>query len=100
MTGAGRGVGHAVAVTLAYGGASVIVNDICVELGQKTTDEITSFGGVALDWAVDVIIVEEIQKMVAYPLQQFGTIDILVNNAGILGDSLGSKIFRPRNGTV
>lgn len=87
VTGAGRGMGHAVAMTLARGGASVIVNDVRIQRAQKTTDEIKLFGGVAKASAADVSIFEEIQMMVADTLQQFGTVDILVNNAGILGAS-------------
>ena len=87
VTGAGRGMGHAIAVTLAHCGASVVVNDIRLELAQRTTDEITSFGGVAKAWRADVSIFEEVQVMVAFTLQHYGTIDILVNNAGILGVS-------------
>lgn len=85
-TGAGRGVGHAVAVLLAYGGASVkyMIN----ELTQETTGENTSFAGVAKAWAADVSIFEEIQKMVAQTLMQFETIDILVISTGILGDTV------------
>ncbi len=87
VTGAGRGMGRAVAVSLAGGGASVIVNDVRFDWAESTTNEIIASGGVAEAWAADVSVFDEIQLMVSYTLHTFGTIDILVNNAGVLGSS-------------
>jgi 3-oxoacyl-[acyl-carrier protein] reductase len=84
VTGAGRGMGKATAVTLAAGGAAVAVNDLNQEAAQKVVDEIVAAGGTARAWACDVSDSAAVQKMVKEIVAAFGGIHILVNNAGIL----------------
>jgi len=84
VTGAGRGMGRATALTLAAGGAIVAVNDINAAAAQKVADEIVAAGGKARAWACDVTDAAAVQKMVKEIAAAFGTIHILVNNAGIL----------------
>jgi 3-oxoacyl-[acyl-carrier protein] reductase len=84
VTGAGRGMGKATAVTLARDGAAVVVNDVRPELAEAVVKEITSAGGKALAFVADVSKEAEVQAMVDAAVEQFGTVDILVNNAGIL----------------
>ena len=84
VTGAGRGMGKATALTLARDGAAVVVNDVRSELAEAVTQEITATGGQALAYVADVTKESEVRAMVAATVDRFGTVDILVNNAGIL----------------
>lgn len=84
VTGAGRGMGRATALTLAAGGAIVAVNDINKENAQKVVDEIIAAGGKARAWICDVTDEKAVQAMVKEIVDTFGGIHILVNNAGIL----------------
>jgi NAD(P)-dependent dehydrogenase (short-subunit alcohol dehydrogenase family) len=91
VTGAGRGIGEAVALTFAREGASVVVNDINFDDAKKVADKIMSMGRKALPFKASVANKIEVQSMVKECLNQFGTVDILVNNAGISG-SLAAEI--------
>ena len=84
VTGAGRGMGKATALTLARGGAAVVVNDLRRELAEAVTSEIIAAGGRAMAYVADVSQEAQVQAMVEATLEHFGTVDILVNNAGIL----------------
>ena len=84
VTGAARGMGRATALTLADGGAKVVVNDLSQEGADTVAAEIRSRGGEAFAYAGDVSREAEVQAMVEAAVKRFGTIHILVNNAGIL----------------
>ena len=84
VTGAGRGMGRATALTLAHQGATVVVNDIRPESATAVTDEIRAEGGEALAHAADVSNEAQVREMVDEAVERFGAVDILVNNAGIL----------------
>ena len=84
VTGAGRGMGRAVALTLAAGGARVLVNDVTLMPAQAVAQEIEATGGKALAVAADVAELAPVTAMVDQAVAHFGTVDILVNNAGIL----------------
>lgn len=83
VTGAGRGIGLAIACALAREGARVAVCDIRAELLDEALSEIEALNGKALAFQMDVTHREQIQQVVDGVLSQWGTIDILVNNAGI-----------------
>ncbi len=83
VTGAGQGIGEAIAHTLAKEGASIAVADINIRAASKVADEIKSQGGKAEPIEVDVSDVEEVGSMVEKALASFRRIDILVNNAGV-----------------
>ena len=87
VTGAGRGMGRAIALTLANQGAAVLVNDVNQAAADETAREIVANGGRALAWVADVSRYDQVQAMVNACLAEFGTLDILVNNAGILGNT-------------
>jgi NAD(P)-dependent dehydrogenase (short-subunit alcohol dehydrogenase family) len=91
VTGAGRGIGEAVALTFAREGASVVVNDINFDDAKKVADKIMSMGRKAFPFKASVDSKIEVQSMVKECLNQFGTVDILVNNAGISG-SLAAEV--------
>lgn len=87
VTGAGRGMGRVIALTLASQGAAVVVNDLNPAACEETAAAIRSAGGRALAAPADVSRYDQVEAMVAAALAAFGTIDILVNNAGILGNT-------------
>ncbi len=82
VTGAGWGIGKAVAVGLAEEGAKVVIADLDEDRGAAAAQEIRSNGGEALFVRTDVTSWENVEQLVAATLKKFGQIDILVNNAG------------------
>ena len=97
ITGAGRGIGRAVAKGLAAQGAAVVVNDLGVSVAgeQETTspadavvEEIRKAGGQAVSNHQDIATMEGGRGLVNQAIQQFGKLDILVNIAGILRDRM------------
>jgi NAD(P)-dependent dehydrogenase (short-subunit alcohol dehydrogenase family) len=84
VTGAGRGIGRAVALALAEGGAAVAVNYRRDEDAAATTvKDIEALGGRARAYAADVGSPSDAEAMAAAVIGDFGYVDILVNNAGI-----------------
>lgn len=83
VTGAGRGIGRAIALKLAESGATVAVNDVDEASSQKVADEITAMGTGSLSVPADVTEEDGVQDMVEQVVEAQGTLDILVNNAGI-----------------
>ncbi|HSJ21364.1 MAG TPA: 3-oxoacyl-ACP reductase family protein [Nocardioidaceae bacterium] len=79
VTGAGQGIGKAVAEKLASEGASVVVTDINESTAKDTAEAI---GGGAVGLHTDVTSRESVADMVEQVKNQFGRIDVLVNNAG------------------
>lgn len=84
VTGAGSGMGRAVAVRLAAAGASVAVNDLVPEAAQATVDRLISDGGKAIAVAGDVSDSAAVAALIARTTDEYGDISILVNAAGIL----------------
>ncbi len=83
MTGAGQGIGAAVADCFAREGASLVIAELDEAVGAAKTSELVAQGASALFVHTDVAQVESVQAMVAATLARFGRIDVLVNNAGI-----------------
>jgi 3-oxoacyl-[acyl-carrier protein] reductase len=89
VTGAGRGIGHAIALRLAGEGAQVACVSRTEKNAVKTADEINAaHTGAARPYAVDVSNHAEVQKVGEEILNDFGRVDILVNNAGVTRDML------------
>jgi len=89
ITGAGRGIGKAIALKLAQCGANIVINDIPTSTdADKTAEEIISSGGRAIVCKGDVRNADDVENVVKEAVNQFGTVDILVNNAGITRDNL------------
>jgi meso-butanediol dehydrogenase/(S,S)-butanediol dehydrogenase/diacetyl reductase len=84
VTGAGRGIGRAIALRLAREGAQVTVADIDELNAAGVAGEIAAKGGQALALKVDVTHREAAERMVQETVAKFGRLDILVNNAGIV----------------
>ena len=83
VTGAGRGIGRAIARRLAQEGAGVAVSDLDVENAAGVADEITAAGGKAISLRTDVSRKADADRVVEDTVAHFGRLDILVNNAGI-----------------
>jgi 3-oxoacyl-[acyl-carrier protein] reductase len=83
VTGAGRGMGRAVALLLAKEGAKVAVNDINGPGAESVAEEARHHGAEAIDIPGDVSNADEVSWAVEETISRFGRIDILVNNAGI-----------------
>jgi len=81
VTGAGRGIGRAIARTLAGAGATVAVNDIVPAQVDMVVEEILAAGGKATPMPFDVTQWQEVARTVV----RYGDIDMLVNNAGNAG---------------
>ena len=82
ITGGGRGIGKAIAVSFAQAGAHVTVAEIDSGSAETTAAEIRGLGRESLVTLTDVTDAKQVAKMVELTVAQFGRIDILVNNAG------------------
>jgi NAD(P)-dependent dehydrogenase (short-subunit alcohol dehydrogenase family) len=87
VTGAGRGIGRAIALSLAAGGSKVVVNAQNREGGHAdaTAQEIREAGGQAIAYYADISEFEQARKLIHAAVDAFGRVDILVNNAGVTG---------------
>ena len=85
VTGAGSGIGRAIALTSAEEGARVVVSDIAVEGGEETVRAIVEAGGEAAFVRADVSNAAEVEALVGAAVESYGRLDCAVNNAGIEG---------------
>ncbi len=101
VTGAGGGIGRAIALMAAEHGANVVVNDIGASLSgaSESTDaaaavvnEITAAGGQAMASRANVADAKATQTMVDEAIEKFGRLDAVINNAGILRDGFFHKM--------
>ncbi len=88
ITGAGRGIGAAIAKRLAKDGFDIAVNELTEGSGAQTVEECKALGVKAAAYAADVSDYAQCEEMVKKIKEDFGTIDALVNNAGITRDGL------------
>jgi 3-oxoacyl-[acyl-carrier protein] reductase len=88
VTGASRGIGKAIALSLAKDGYRVLCVSRSLASSQPVVDAIHETGGEAKGYAVDVAQPEQVKEACADMLKEFGVIDVLVNNAGITRDGL------------
>ncbi len=84
VTGAGSGMGKAIATLYAKEGAKVVVSDINEATAKATVDEIKSNGGEAIAVVANVAKEDDIQNLIDTVVSTYGTLDILVNNAGVM----------------
>ena len=87
VTGAGRGIGKAIALRFSEEGARVVVNDIDLSYAESFAGKLKDMGREALAVKADVSKLEEVEGMFEHAIQQFNRVDILVNNAGIRRDT-------------
>ena len=90
ITGASSGIGAGVSKSLAAAGAIVVVNhplEATKAAAEEVLTEITTGGGKGIVYQCDVSKEDEVKKMFADVIAQFGTVDILINNAGLQRDA-------------
>lgn len=101
ITGAGRGIGAAIAETFAAEGAAVVVNDLGASMdgsgtGDSSADEVVqkikAAGGRAISNGADVTDFKATKEMIDQAASEFGGMDILVNVAGIIRDGMIFKM--------
>jgi len=83
VTGAGRGMGRAIAIALAGDGATVALSDIDAGTPEEAVTTVRALGKPALAIQADVGNLSDIDRMVKETVDTFGRVDILVNNAGV-----------------
>jgi NAD(P)-dependent dehydrogenase (short-subunit alcohol dehydrogenase family) len=92
VTGAGRGIGKAIALGLADAGATVVVAARTASDIENTAEEIQKKGKKALAMPTDVRLIDQVNNLVEKTVNKFGKIDILVNNAGGISLATGGSI--------
>src|SRR5437870_2350110 len=88
VTGAGRGIGRAIALTFAAEGADVVCVSRTAENSEKVAGEVRSLGRKAWAHAVDVADAKAVAAAADRILADAGRVDVLVNNAGVTRDGL------------
>ena len=88
VTGAGRGIGRAIALKLAAHGADIVAVDLKTDFVQETVEEVRKLGRKAWAVAANVSDAASVEAAVGQILREAGRVDILVNNAGITKDGL------------
>jgi len=91
VTGAGSGLGRAIAIGLVEAGAAVVVSDINLGAAQGTAEEIQKNGGRAVVVQSNIACKAEVEQLIQVTTEQFGGLDFAFNNAGIL------KITKPED---
>ncbi len=84
VTGAGDGIGRAIALALAASGAAVVVNDLNPDRADRVAAEITNAGGRSLAWQADVSNRFQTASMIEAGRDAFGSLNILINAAGVM----------------
>jgi 3-oxoacyl-[acyl-carrier protein] reductase len=85
ITGGNSGIGKAAAIMFAKEGAKVMIADLSEKMGDDLVEEIEKAGGEATFIRVNVIDLDDVERMIEQTITRLGRFDILVNSAGILG---------------
>lgn len=85
VTGAGRGIGHAIALELASQGATVVLAGRTTSQLHSAEEQIIGLGGAALVVPTDVASADSVDNLFTTCIDRFGRLDVLVNNAGVTG---------------
>ena len=92
VTGAGRGIGRAIAERFAADGAAVVIADLDRSAGTEAAGAIEAAGGRAVAVHANVTKPDEVAAIVDSAISSFGRIDVLVNNAGILRSTRAADV--------
>lgn len=85
VTGAGAGIGRAIALNFAKEGAKVVVSDIDIKNGEETATMIGKNGGEATFVKADISLATEVEALIRQTVEHYGRLDCACNNAGIEG---------------
>ncbi|HSB51866.1 MAG TPA: 3-oxoacyl-[acyl-carrier-protein] reductase [Dissulfurispiraceae bacterium] len=88
ITGAGRGIGKAIAEALAKRGANIVVADVNLEIARPAAADLEQYGVKSLAVKADVSQASDVAGMFEQAATSFGKVEIVVNNAGITRDGL------------
>jgi NAD(P)-dependent dehydrogenase (short-subunit alcohol dehydrogenase family) len=91
ITGSATGFGKVLAEEFAKQGASLILSDVNVPVGEAGADKIREAGGQVVFTKCDVSKAEDVKNMVELGIAAFGKLDICINNAGIAGNSMRTR---------
>ena len=83
VTGAGRGIGRAIALALAKEGANVVISDINLKEAKQVAKEIEELGRKTLAVKTDVTSKNDVDDLIKKTIETFGSLDIMVSNAGV-----------------
>lgn len=83
VTGAGQGIGRAIALRLAHDGFNVVINDVNLDNAQAVSEEVKSLGRESLAIQGDISKRDQVFQLVDETVQRFGKLDAFVSNAGI-----------------
>ena len=83
VTGGANGIGRAITIAMAKAGYHVVIADIDTQTGNALAEELSSDGGSASQYTIDITQTDKLDAMVQSVIKQYGSIDVLVNNAGI-----------------
>jgi NAD(P)-dependent dehydrogenase (short-subunit alcohol dehydrogenase family) len=86
VTGAGRGIGRVLAISLAQAGCDVSILEINIESARNVAEEIKKLGKKAVAFEVDVTKKADVEKAFSTSAEQLGGLDICINNAGVCMD--------------
>ena len=84
ITGAGRGIGKAIALRFAKEGADIVICDIITENMEVVSREVAQLGCASLSVKADVSVKQDVENLVSTTINKFNKVDILINNAGII----------------
>jgi 3-oxoacyl-[acyl-carrier protein] reductase len=89
ITGASRGLGRVLALRFGRAGERVVVNFKSKELAARAVaDEVFQYGGEAIHYSANVVNSVEVNSMVRYTLERWGSVDVLINNAALTKDRI------------
>ncbi len=94
VTGASRGIGREIALTLCRAGFDIVAASPEIEKNEEIAEKLRACSGQALAVNLDLSSYDSIRAGFAKALQQFGRIDVLVNNAGVTRDGLAVRMKR------
>ncbi len=95
VTGGALGIGRETCLALAREGAAVAVTDVKTDEIEEVAAAIGDEGGTAAAWKLDVSDEEQVQKVFAAVVEEFGRLDVVVNNAGIAGPNKPTHEIEP-----